>query len=49
MIVVGGYSVINTEARKNGLDVTKEPTPPTPTPLVDEPEVPPVSNPPQVG
>ena len=46
----GGYSVINIpKLGRTDLTLPKEPTPPTPTPLVNEPEVPPTINPPQVG
>lgn len=46
----GGYSVINIpKLGRADLTLPEEPTHPTPTPLVDEPEVPPVVTPPQVG
>lgn len=46
----GGYSVINIpKLGRTDLTLPERPTQPTPTPLVDEPELPPVINPPQVG
>ena len=46
----GGYSVINIpKLGKIDLTLPEKPVQPTPTPLVDEPGVPPVINPPQVG
>lgn len=46
----GGYSVINIpKLGKVDLTLPEEPTHPTPTPLVDEPKLPPVITPPQVG
>ena len=46
----GGYSVINIpKLGRADLTLPEEPTHPTPTPLVDEPKVPPVVTPPQVG
>lgn len=46
----GGYSVINIpKLGKVDLTLPEEPTHPTPTPLVDEPKLPPVVTPPQVG
>ena len=46
----GGYSVINIpKLGKVDLTLPEEPVVPTPTPLVDEPKLPPVVTPPQVG
>lgn len=46
----GGYSVINIpKLGKVDLTLPEEPTHPTPTPLVDEPKLPSVVTPPQVG
>lgn len=46
----GGYSVINIpKLGKVDLTLPEEPTHPIPTPLVDEPKLPPVVTPPQVG
>lgn len=46
----GGYSVINIpKLGQVDLTLPEEPTHPTPTPLVDEPKLPPVITPPQVG
>lgn len=46
----GGYSVINIpKLGRADLTLPEEPTHPTPTPLVDEPKLPPVVTPPQVG
>lgn len=46
----GGYSVINIpKLGQVDLTLPEEPTHPTPTPLVDEPKLPPVVTPPQVG
>lgn len=46
----GGYSVINIpKLGRADLTLPEELTHPTPTPLVDEPKVPPVVTPPQVG
>ena len=46
----GGYSVINIpKLGKVDLTLPEEPTHPTPTPLVDEPKLPPAVTPPQVG
>lgn len=46
----GGYSVINIpKLGRSDLTLPEEPTHPTPTPLVDEPKLPPVVTPPQVG
>lgn len=46
----GGYSVINIpKLGRADLTLPEEPTHPTPTPLVDDPKLPPVVTPPQVG
>ena len=46
----GGYSVINIpKLGRTDLTLPERPTQPTPTPLVDEPKLPPVVTPPQVG
>lgn len=46
----GGYSVINIpKLGQVDLTLPEEPTHPTPTPLVDEPKLPPAITPPQVG
>lgn len=46
----GGYSVINIpKLGRADLTLPEEPTRPTPTSLVDEPKLPPVVTPPQVG
>lgn len=46
----GGYSVINIpKLGQVDLTLQEEPTHPTPTPLVDEPKLPPAVTPPQVG
>lgn len=46
----GGYSAINIpKLGQVDLTLPEEPTHPTPTPLVDEPKLPPVITPPQVG
>lgn len=46
----GGYSVINIpKLGQVDLTLPEEPTHPTPTPLVDEPKLPPAVTPPQVG
>ena len=46
----GGYSIINIpKLGQVDLTLPEEPTHPTPTPLVDEPKLPPVITPPQVG
>lgn len=46
----GGYSVINIpKLGQVDLTLPEEPIHPTPTPLVDEPKLPPVITPPQVG
>ena len=46
----GGYSVINIpKLGRADLTLPEEPTHPTPTPLVDEPKLPPAVTPPQVG
>lgn len=46
----GGYSVINIpKLGKVDLTLPEEPVVPTPTPLVDEPKLPPAVTPPQVG
>lgn len=46
----GGYSVINIpKLGQVDLTLPEEPTHPTPTPLVDEPKLPPTVTPPQVG
>lgn len=46
----GGYSVINIpKLGRTDLTLPERPTQPTPTPLVDEPKLPPVITPPQVG
>lgn len=46
----GGYSVINIpKLGKVDLTIPEEPTHPTPTPLVNEPKLPPAITPPQVG
>ena len=46
----GGYSVINIpKLGQVDLTLPEEPTHPTPTPLIDEPKLPPAITPPQVG